>query len=429
MKNEIKIKKFTKKTLNYLIFKKIDDIILRQNLLKGEEMLKKLSLAALVAMGGMSFASATPLTEAIKNVNVNGYLRLRFYNETPDKGDGYNRWRTNAKFVFNIPVAENLSFVWRVSDQTDVRDRSTSNVMANVDVNLLDNLFFLKYSANGVNAIVGKIPVMTPITSADPQTTAHGAGAIATYNVGNGLTVAAGYVDALTNVDDVPASVLADGVKTNSHDIYTAAAIYSNEAFGDAQVWYFNATGLIDYEWVARLNLNLLKDYGVALHVDGAISNLDDDVAASVGNTADDSHTYYNVSATYTMEQLCAKLGWAQTNDKVGVVELSVDSPIAAVGTTAQRYAIANDTDAAMLYGKIGYQVDPKTNVYVAAANIHNQAKENSVEYVVGGKYKVNKKFGLSAYYSVLDYSDDAEKASNSNIDNNEFRFEAKYTF
>ena len=399
-------------------------------------MLKKLSLAALIAMGGVSFASATPLTEAIKNVNVNGYLRLRFYNETPDKGDGYNRWRTNAKFVFNIPVAENLSFVWRISDQSDVRDRSTAlwkdpnhtdpttgapKTYASVDTNVLDNLMFLKYSANGLNAIVGKIPVMTPITSADPQTTAHGAGAIATYNVGNGLTVAAGYVDALTNVDDTPLG------KTISNDIYTAAAIYSNEAFGDAQVWYFNATGLIDYEWVARLNLNLLKDYGVALHADGAISNLDDDVAASLGNTKDDSHTYYNVSATYAMDQFCAQLGWAQTNDKVGVVELSVDSPIAAVAPTAQRYAIANDTDAAMLYGKVGYNVDAKTNVYVAAANIHDAAKANSGEYVVGGSYKLNKKFGVSAYYSVLNYSNDAEKAGN--VDNNEFRFEAKYTF
>ena len=393
-------------------------------------MLKKLSLAALVAMGSMSFASATPLTEAIKNVNLNGFLRLRFYNENYDKNvasKNYNRWRTNAKFVFNIPVAENMSFVWRVSDQTDVRDRATSNVNPTVDPSLTDNLFFLKYSANGLNAIVGKIPVMTPITSADPQTTAHGAGAIATYNVGNGLTVAAGYVDAVKNAQAAPNEGNYVG-KVINNDIYTAALIYSNEAFGDAQVWYFNATSLIDYEWVARLNLNLLKDYGVALHVDGAISNLDDKVAAALqGNNSDDSHTYYNVSAKYAMDQFCAQLGWAQTNDKVGVATTSVDSPIDAVAPTAQRYGIANLTDAAMLYGKVGYNVDAKTNVYVAAANIHDAAKANSGEYVVGGSYKFNKKFGVSAYYSVLNYSNDAEKAGN--VDNNEFRFEAKYTF
>ncbi len=394
-------------------------------------MIKKLSLAALVAMGSMSFASATPLTEAIKNVNLNGYMRIRFYNENNSDNkavDNYNRWRTNAKLVFSMPVAENMSLVWRISDQTDVRDRATSNVKAAVDPTLNDNLFFLKYSANGLNAIVGKIPVMTPITSADSFTTAHGAGAIATYTVGGGLTFAAGYVDAVKNAQ---AKAIEGGSYVGqviSNDIYTAAAIYSNKAFGNAQLWYFHATSLIDYEYVARLNVNLLKDYGVALHVDGAVSNLDDDVAAALqGNNSDDSHTYYNVSASYKANGLSAKLGWAQTNDKVGVVTTSMDAPIDAVGTTAQRYSIANLTDAAMAYAKIGYNVNTKTNVYVAGANIHDLAKENSAEYQVGAKYKFNKKFGVHAYYSVLDYSDDAEKTGLS--DNNEFRFEAKYKF
>jgi len=424
-KNEKNIKNNTKKTRNYLIFQKLVDIIMRQKIKKGEKMLKKLSLAALVAMGTMSFANATPLTEAIKNVNVNGYLRLRFYNETPDKGDGYNRWRTNAKFIFTIPVAENTSFVWRVSDQTDVRDRSTSNRLPKTDPTLLDNLFFLKYSKDGLNAIVGKIPILTPITSADPQTTSHGAGAIATYNVGNGLTVAAGYVDANVNHDNFGPL----NAKVTSADIYTAAAIYSNKDLGinNAQVWFFNVTNLVDYLWALRADLDLFKmanvnnGYDVQFHIDGVISNLDNDVSN------EDSHTYYNVSATAKADAFCAKIGWAQTNDKDGVAAYSVDAPINAVVTAAQRYAIANDTAAAAIYGKVGYMVDAKTNVYVEAANIHNQDKANSAEYVVGGSYKVNKKFGLSAYYSILDYSDDAEKAGN--VDNNEFRFEAKYTF
>ncbi|WP_456470740.1 major outer membrane protein, partial [Caminibacter sp.] len=40
-------------------------------------MLKKLSLAALVALGSVSVASATPLTDAIKNVDLSGMLRIR----------------------------------------------------------------------------------------------------------------------------------------------------------------------------------------------------------------------------------------------------------------------------------------------------------------------------------------------------------------
>ena len=394
-------------------------------------MLKKLSLAALIAMSGVSFASATPLTEAIKNVNVNGYMRIRFYNENNDDNkatSNYNRWRTNAKFVFSLPVAENINLVWRISDQTDVRDRATSNVNPTVDPNLTDNLFFLKYSANGLNAIVGKIPVLTPITSADSFSTAHGAGAIATYNVGYGLTVAAGWVDAVKNAQAKP-DVDDDSYvgQVISNDIYTAALIYSNKAFGDAQLWYFNATKLIDYEFVLRANINLLKDYNVAVHFDGAVSNLDDDVATAVGNTGDDSHTYYHISATYSVDNVCAKLGFAQTNDKIGVATTSVDAPIDGVATVDQRQGIANLTDAIMVYGKVGYNVDPKTSVCVAAANIHDAAKANSGEYEVGAAYKFNKKFGVNAYYSVLDYSDDAE--AKGYTDNNEFRFEAKYSF
>ena len=83
-----------------------------------------------------------------------------------------------------------------------------------------------------------------------------------------------------------------------------------------------------------------------------------------------------------------------------------------------------------MLYGKISYNVNAKTNVYVSAANIHDQAKENSGEYEAGGTYKFNKKFSLNAYYSYLDYSHDAERANPTTcIDNQEIRVQALYKF
>ena len=68
-------------------------IIVGQNFKKGEKMLKKLSLAALIAMGGVSFATATPLTDAIKNVDFGGYLRLRVYNDDPSNAKATNKYR------------------------------------------------------------------------------------------------------------------------------------------------------------------------------------------------------------------------------------------------------------------------------------------------------------------------------------------------
>jgi hypothetical protein len=157
-------------------------------------MLKKLSLAALVAMGSLSVASAaTPLEQAIKNVSLSGFLRVRLYNEDPDGKAVYNRWRTNGVLIFKVPVAENFNFVMRNSVQTNVYTNKTrvgtekkplsGNKSTNVDDGIVNNLLFIQYANGPLSAIVGKIPVATSITSADPAAPGHGAGVVATYNV------------------------------------------------------------------------------------------------------------------------------------------------------------------------------------------------------------------------------------------------------
>ena len=49
----------------------------------------KLSLAASVALGALSTASfAQPLEEAIKGIDVSGYLRYRYNDDRYDNGNG-----------------------------------------------------------------------------------------------------------------------------------------------------------------------------------------------------------------------------------------------------------------------------------------------------------------------------------------------------
>ena len=426
MKNETKIKNLHKKSTNYLIFGKIDDIILRQNLTKGEEMLKKLSLAALVAMGGMSFASATPLTEAIKNVDLNGMLRIRFYNEDPDGQHGYRRWRTNGIFIFKVPVAENMKFVVRNSVQTNVSVHD-DNVASNgptsaIDDNIVNNLLFMAYSNGNLNAIVGKIPVATPVTSADPVTPGHGAGIIATYKVNDNLTGAAFFIDALKN----PGDNTGLGVVI-PHNIAGAAAIF-NVSSVKGQVWYFNVNNVEDSLVTVSLDANLPIDYKVGIHVDYANGKLDSDLAKKLG-VSDDAKNYYNVALNANVDAVSVKVGYAYTDKYASPVELSVDAPIGAVIPTANNYNIANLQDTSSVYGKLGYSVDPKTCVYVAAQYQDagdDSGNENNdlTEVTIGAKYKMNKKLGFHVYYDIADWDDNA--AYN---DNNEFRFEAKYTF
>jgi len=387
-------------------------------------MIKKLSLAALVAMGGMSFASATPLTEAIKNVDLNGMLRVRFYAEDPDKAHSYRRWRTNGIFIFKVPVSENMKFVVRNSVQTNVYTQDDNLNAAHkstaVDDNIVNNLLFMAYSKGNFNAIVGKIPVATPVTSADPATPGHGAGAIVTYKVNKSLTGAAFFIDALKNPGDNTGlgAVIANNVAG-------AAAIFKAGQV-DGQLWYFNVNNVLDY--LVTLKLKAKVNDNVKVEADYANGKFDSDLADTLG-VSDDAKNYYNVSVDSKFNALSVKLGYAYTDKHASPVEFSVDAPIGAVITTPNNYNIANLKDTSSIYGKFGYQVDPKTNVYVAAqyqdaGSDASNDNNDLTEYAIGAKYKMNKKLGFHVYYDVADWDSKA-----SNPDNNEFRFEAKYTF
>ena len=81
----------------------------------------KLSLAASVALGALSTASfAQPLEEAIKGIDVSGYLRYRYNDDRYDNGNGdvsgssaNHQWRAVADF--KTPVVNNVALglgVW-----------------------------------------------------------------------------------------------------------------------------------------------------------------------------------------------------------------------------------------------------------------------------------------------------------------------------
>lgn len=84
----------------------------------------KLSLAASVALGALSTASfAQPLEEAIKGIDVSGYLRYRYNDDRYDNGNGSvsgssanHQWRAVADF--KTPVVNNIALNFGVWYQT-----------------------------------------------------------------------------------------------------------------------------------------------------------------------------------------------------------------------------------------------------------------------------------------------------------------------
>jgi hypothetical protein len=372
-------------------------------------MLKKLSLAALIAMGSMSVASATPLTDAIKGVNLNGKLRVRFYNYQPDNGATYDRWRTNAVFIFSVPASENISFVVRNSVQTQVytsaNDINVGGTSTNVDDSIVNNLVFMKYSNGPVNAILGKIPVATSITSADFYAPGHGAGAVATYKVNDNLTVGAAFVDALKN----------GATLVTAKDIYAAVAVF-NADMVSGNAWYYKITNLSKYIFTASVNVKPAD--GIAVHADYATGK--DDV------TGAKSSNYYNINAKYSSKAFCVKLGYAHTNDGNSMVSTSNDAPISAIAPVETRYALTSVPDADMIYAKAAYNIDAKTNVYIGYATIdqsQSAGDADSNEYQIGANYAYTKKLGFQLWYDSIDYD------HNAGTDTDIIRFQAQYSF
>ena len=419
-------------------------------------MLKKLSLAALVAMGSMSLASATPLTEAIKNVDLSGMLRIRFYSETPGTGDSYTKWRTNGVFIFKIPVAENINFIFRNSTQSYLtHTESNDEASGTVDSTMVNNLLFMNYHQGGLNAIVGKIPVATPITSIDPATPTHGAGAIATYSFGNGFTAAAGFVTAMKNV--AVASNGGDITDVDNYDYvgnllnndtYVLAGIYGNDAI-KAQAWYFHVENLLKYDIIASADVDLLKlanmqnNYDVQFHVDYATSKLEDNIQKDLGSDNYDKQ-YWNVNVKGTVAGAALRVGYAYSSDDLGVIDLSVDSPLAySQAHTEQYYDIADERDCDMIYADGSYNITPALKFTLAYAHVNtsDDVSKRSAnlpadlnDYTAQVDYQYNKKLSFQAYYDYADFDDasDAVKAGlvkNSDIDNSEVRVQALYKF
>ena len=361
-------------------------------------MLKKLSLAALVALGSVSFANATDLSEAVKGVDFSGYLRLRAYSES-DK-TYTNRWRTTSLFKFAVPVSDDLKFHTDYAlDWNMYNDAS-----ANGSVNQNNVHMYLDAKVAGANVLFGKIAVATPVTGAGVGE-ALGAGAIATYKINDQFTVAAAALDTLANTDLVT---------VGGNDTY-AAAIIGNLDVAKFQAWYFNVDNIIDSDIVVSADVNAGP---VAIHADFATASLDSSIS-------DDTQTYINVNAGFNKDAISAKVGYAVTGKDGGTVVLDADAPIASVFATEQQTGIANTKDNYALYANVDYKMDEKTTL-IAAYSAQDVNSAN--EALVGAKYAYTKKFGLYVYYSMLN-QDSKDADGNKLSDNNEARIEAKYTF
>lgn len=211
--------------------------------------LVKLSLVAALAAGAFSVANATPLEEAIKDIDVSGVLRYRYEtsNEWSDingvaqnEGSGISGKQDHkyrAQLNFSGAIADNFKAFVQLDYNAKDGGYGANNV-SNTKTSLNVRQLYLTYTDENVatSVILGKQQLNT-IWTDNAIDGLVGTGVKVVNNSIDGLTLAAFAVDSYNN--DEQAGDLGTVLNFNEN-LYGAAAIGSYEVFNgqlNPQLW------------------------------------------------------------------------------------------------------------------------------------------------------------------------------------------------
>lgn len=328
----------------------------------------KVSLAASIALSALGTASfAQSLEEAIKGVDVSGYLKYEYEDNrfksqdyiTDNDGAGSVTHTWTAESIFKTPVVDALSVELglRYGGENNVNhgkgidpthvDGSTltpqqegmipnganaflgEGLGSGYDSNFGVSTFKLNITpeSTATNVALGKMYLDTPVTDGGED---RGVGILALNSDVPNWTFAAGVFDSWS-IDDVQ-----DSLATVDKVLYTVAAIGGYETgFGniDIQAWYFGIQDAVKSLVFTQLGYEYV---GAHLRAQYAFANLDDGTSA-IYNGLNTKNDLYTVEAGFDLTEL--------TN--IGLSFL-----VGYMGNTQDGYAVSLDNEGA--FQKVG---------------------------------------------------------------------------
>jgi len=402
--------------------------------------LTKISLAALVALGAFSsVASATPLEEAIKNVDLSGFARYRYTNTRDKSADASatpsqdrNKAGHNFKMITNFKAAIDDNFFGVIGLRYNATDGSGDNAGTGTDkTNTTKGFgvhqFYLGYKIGGTTITAGKQEIGSYFTS-----DAVGTGIRVVNKDIEGLTLTALAFDALEG-DDVESG--GDLYKATGYlSTYDVGNLYAAGIAGsydpiNFQLWYGTLTNLADVLAAdVSGNFAITNDVSVGARLNYAHSQADTSAKNALGY--DDGNFYAGELSTslYGFDLAAGYIGYKTQNyqdgkysvftfeDQGGLIDAGEDvlDWTRAEGKGSYFYATSAYTfdkfTAGLDYIKGSYKTDEKTKVE---------------EFVPRFAYQYNKKLKFSSFYAFKtekEHDGDKNKAD-------KFRFEAKYSF
>ncbi|EAO7135140.1 major outer membrane protein [Campylobacter coli] len=434
--------------------------------------LVKLSLVAALAAGAFSVANATPLEEAIKDIDVSGVLRYRYEtsNEWSDingvaqnEGSGISgkqEHKYRAQLNFSGAIADNFkAFVQLDYNAKDGgyganNGSTTRSYVADNSSTLNVRQLYLTYTDENVatSVILGKQQLNT-IWTDNAIDGLVGTGIKVVNNSIDGLTLAAFAIDSV-NTDEQ-----GDGVffKNNSltdagdnspyldwsQNIYGAAAIGSYEVFNgqlNPQLWlaYMSDNAFL-YALDAAYNTTIFD--GINWTIEGAY------LGNSLDNKLEDRYKVVNESTAgngnfFALRGSVEVNGWDATlgglyygkKDKVTVTVLEDQGNIGSLLAGEEIFY----TNGSQLHGSLGRNIFG----YVKAGYTFNETVRVGADFVYGGTktenrsggdkleavarvdYKYSPKLNFSAFYSYVNVDKDTDSTHHDAV-----RLQALYKF
>ncbi|EAH8545106.1 major outer membrane protein [Campylobacter coli] len=416
--------------------------------------LVKLSLVAALAAGAFSVANATPLEEAIKDIDVSGVLRYRYEtsNEWSDingvaenQGSGISGKQDHkyrAQLNFSGAIADNFkAFVQLDYNAKDggygANNGSTTRSYAADNSSTLNvRQLYLTYTDENVatSVILGKQQLNT-IWTDNAIDGLVGTGIKVVNNSIDGLTLAAFAVDSY-NSDEQKGEL--GEVLNFSENLYGAAAIGSYEVFNgqlNPQLWLAYMTdNAFFYAVDAAYNTTIFD--GVNWTLEGAyLGNSLDNERKDLGN-GNGNGNFFALNGSIEVNGWDATLGGLyygkKDKDTVTVIEDqgNLGSLLAGEEIFYTKGSKLNGDTGRNIFGyvKAGYTFNETVRVgadfVYGGTKTEDRSGGDKLEAVARVDYKYSPKLNFSAFYSYVNVDKDTDSTHHDAV-----RLQALYKF
>ncbi|MBX1502964.1 major outer membrane protein [Campylobacter jejuni] len=414
--------------------------------------LVKLSLVAALAAGAFSAANATPLEEAIKDVDVSGVLRYRYDTGNFDKNFVDNLNLNNSKqdhkyraqVNFSAAIADNFKAFVQF-DYNAADGGYGANGIKNDQKGLFVRQLYLTYTNEDVatSVIAGK-QQLNIIWTDNGVDGLVGTGIKVVNNSIDGLTLAAFAVDSFMAAEQGSDLVGANdsAFKVDSiRNLYGAAAVGSYDLAGgqfNPQLWlaYWDQVAFF-YALDASYSTTIFD--GINWTLEGAYlgNSLDSELDKTYANG-----NLFALKGSIEVNGWDASLGGLYYGDKekASIVAIEDQGNIGSLlageeifYTTGSRL---NGDTGRNIFGYVTGGYTFNETVRVGADFVYGGTKTEATNHLGGGKkleavarvdYKYSPKLNFSAFYSYVNL--DQGKNTNESADHSTVRLQALYKF